>query len=211
MPGIGDYVHLHYENYRKYGINRSDSGLTISNLTVSQNEALANAHTRLKEIYNTRQEKINTEYIADYLTFMVYGMNQRIKNPSNLEGINEQRRKIVMDNLTKALEEKWPNLILNMKNLSFGGINTSQLDAVLANLGIKKYLKTTQKSVEYNTLAQLRSVINDTIAKLNDMQKLIGTTGIDAKEIAETLKQLESYSDVIEAGLNAAMPPESDP
>lgn len=184
--GIGDYVHARLENYRLYGINRTQEGHT----SINAQQALEESHRTLKNLIRVRDNKIDATIIEKYLTGFFYPNSRTLVENDVLNAQNQDLSR----ELQAVMEEKLPLLETDINNLSIdplGKTLDSQLSKIYQYMGVKAKTRAVKRST-------LKKLVKDGLGSVKQNLRLLlrnlQMSRTRMKAIVDTLKKIDSYS-----------------
>lgn len=177
---IGDYIHLHYDNYLKYGINKD--GTSSKDVTFSFSEyknKAAKAHLKKFKTNNDDLQEISKM------------VNLILSPDSKYDNKNQEE---VIKKIRSVLEEQFKDIDIDWKKATQANDEAVIADAVDSIKRIKKIStdNTNEKRVQLNTLLKrVNSLIQirDTIVDANTKDEL-------KKAINEIKKELEKIGNI---------------
>lgn len=184
---IGDYIHLHYEHYEKYGLNTRASGIKETpnpiEIFASHHQNMINEFRKYKN--NNEKVKIGLEKQLNYY-FDLRKSGTKINNEMSNKQLAE-----IESAISQFLGDKIKNVDIDMNKLNSafnaGNVNLSKFETEFLNK-----LKNANKIGRKNTSYVEKKTIENRIELLHGLRDQIGTAANSSEQnILDKIKKLD--------------------
>lgn len=194
--GLGDYIHLHYENYLRQGTYRPSAltGKTGAKQTssISSESALQQVYRELKQQIAAIKTTAKTSILEKYLTsfYRLPTLNREVTQVYGLSVSNQEMEQ----NLTQAISSQLPDVSYNRALLQAESFNLSG-----SNLDTAKYKYSNinrAKKISYQSIQKIENRLRKILA---NMQKLLWSNNLSQSAIDSLLRNQSEISSMYQA------------